>query len=75
MARELYCTTCGVTGKPVLEEKGGCFLELVLWLLLLIPGIIYTIWRRTGRAHECANCGAKTLVPLDSPAARKIPER
>lgn len=47
-------------------------MELMLWALLLIPGILYTAWRwSTSDKKLCAMCGSESLIPVDSPRARE----
>lgn len=82
--KSLYCKSCGSTGLPRIETKGHLLIELVLWLLpvivgliysitlalfLILPGLIYSIWRITSRGNACAKCGSRELVPTDTPVA------
>lgn len=67
---EKFCTTCGTVAKPKSVTRGSVWLELVLWLMFIIPGLLYSIWRLTTRHHACRACGAQTLVPVDSPVAK-----
>lgn len=68
----LYCTSCGHEGKSTIRTRGSLVIEIILWLMFLVPGLIYTIWRHASRDRVCAACGAVTLIPPDSPAARKM---
>lgn len=72
MSDEMVCTRCGTTGYPVTLTKGSIFLEIVLWLMFLLPGILYSIWRLTTKRKGCAACGADELVPVESPTGRTI---
>jgi hypothetical protein len=69
---ELVCTTCGHVGKAKERVRGSIFIEIVLWVCFIIPGVIYSIWRLTTRAKVCTSCGATTLVPTNSPIGRKL---
>ncbi len=69
---EQFCTSCGKTGKPKLVTQGGCLIELVLWLFLIVPGIIYSLWRLTSKKKVCPYCGNPTMIPLEAPAAKKM---
>jgi len=67
-----YCTTCGTKDFPQKSMKGTFFIELVLWLFFIVPGIIYSIWRLSTKTDNmCPHCGATTMIPLDSPIARE----
>jgi hypothetical protein len=64
-----HCMTCGSDTDSVVHTRGSIWIELVLWLCFLVPGLIYSIWRHTSRGQVCHACGSSTLVPGDSPAA------
>lgn len=64
-----HCMTCGIDTNPKSTTKGSIFIEIILWLCFLIPGVIYSIWRTTTRTKVCPSCGGTTMVPSDSPAA------
>lgn len=71
----LYCTSCGTQGKARITTRGSFAIEIVLWLCLIVPGLIYSLWRLTTRARTCRACGATTLVPINSPAAVALRKR
>jgi hypothetical protein len=43
-------------------------MELVCWLLLVLPGVFYSIWRLTTRSDVCPTCDSPELLPAQSPA-------
>ena len=59
-------------GPLELNKKGTLFIEIILWLLFIIPGLMYSIWRRTGRWFACKECGTHHIVPLSSPLGRDV---
>lgn len=65
-----YCPACGTVAKPRTHTRGSFLIEIVLWLLMILPGVLYTLWRLTTRGKVCPACGGTTLLPLDSPKAR-----
>lgn len=67
-----FCTACGTIGEGKRRTKGHFIIELVLWCLFLVPGLIYTVWRLSSQGNVCESCGAETLIPLDSPVAIKM---
>jgi len=69
---KLICSNCGTVGSPKTITKGNIFIEIILWLCFLVPGIIYSIWRLTTRIEACASCGAENMVPLNSPMGKKL---
>lgn len=70
--RAMVCTTCGHHGPTRQHTRGSLFIELMLWMLFLVPGLIYSVWRLTTRAPVCGLCGSPTVVPADSPKGRKL---
>jgi uncharacterized membrane protein YqaE (UPF0057 family) len=73
--KAMVCATCGHHGPTVPHTRGSIWIELVLWLCLLVPGLVYSIWRLSTRAPACASCGARQLVPADSPVGRRLTAR
>jgi len=63
-----YCNACH-NFTPTALKKGSGWIELVLYLFYILPGIIYSIWRRSGAPNVCPLCRATALVP----AARARP--
>src|SRR4051812_39697119 len=69
---EKFCTQCGHEGPPVSRTKGSIFIEIVLWLCIIVPGLVYSIWRHTTTSDVCAECGSESVIPPDSPMAHKL---
>lgn len=65
----LYCTSCGSEGPSKVMTKGSILIEIVLWLMFLFPGLVYSLWRLNTRYKACGTCESTALVPIDSPAA------
>jgi len=74
MKKESICANCGFKGMSKKYTKGAFWIEVILWLCFLIPGLIYTVWRLTTRYMGCRQCGSAALVPIDSPRGRKLIE-
>lgn len=63
------CKNCGYTGWS--KPKGNFLITIVLAIFLLVPAIIYEIWRRTGLG-ACIKCGSTILVPAIGCDTRKV---
>jgi len=73
MGKEMVvCTVCETVGQTVKHTKGSFLIEVILWLCFIIPGLIYSIWRLTTKADICQSCGSASVVPLNSPAGKRI---
>lgn len=70
--REVICTTCGTLGSARQHTRGSIWIEIFLWLLLLVPGIIYSIWRHTTRGKVCGQCGGTQLIAVGTPVGRNL---
>lgn len=70
--KEIVCITCGSYGQPKKKTNGSFLLEIGLWCLFFIPGIIYSIWRISTRYKACSVCGSRSIVPADSPIGQKL---
>lgn len=72
-----FCNSCkNTTSNPI--RKGNGWIEFVLYLCYLIPGIIYSIWRRSGPPNVCPICKTAGVVPewaAKPPAAGKVEAR
>ena len=69
----MVCRNCETYGYPVYgATKGSALITVILFCFFIIPGVIYAIWRNTGRRMVCAHCGSAALVPWDSPVGQRI---
>lgn len=69
---KLACRDCGTVAEPVQVTKGSILIEIVLWLCLLVPGIVYSIWRHASRHDACPACRGTVLLPLDTPVGSQM---
>lgn len=59
---KIYCPNCKYEGEAKSETPGYFLIELILWCIFLIPGLIYSIWRLCSRHSVCPKCGWKNVV-------------
>ena len=57
-----YCNACH-SFSAIGLKKGNGWIELVLYFFWIAPGIIYSIWRRSGPPPVCPVCRSHALVP------------
>lgn len=65
-----YCRACGYSGPTRSVVSGHILIEIVLWCALIVPGLIYSIWRVTSRHLVCTSCGSSNVIPPETPVAR-----
>jgi hypothetical protein len=68
------CSNCGYAGKYRTITKGSFFIEIILWILMILPGLIYTVWRVSSRYKACPQCDAPNMIPVSSPRGKKLLE-
>ena len=68
----MICTACGYVGRTKRITKGSLFTELLLYFLLILPGLMYTTWRLTSRYNGCPKCLGDTMIPTDTPIGRRL---
>lgn len=68
----MICPACGTQGNPETQNKGSALIELVLWLCFIIPGLIYSIWRRSSPNEICPACHKLGMIPIDSPIGQRL---
>lgn len=66
------CANCGTESKGTVNTKGSIFIELILWLCFLVPGLIYSIWRLTTRHRACPYCHSPQIVPTHTPRGKQL---
>lgn len=66
------CKDCGTVAEPKTAARGYFWVEVVLWLCFLVPGLIYSVWRVSSKHEVCRKCGSAQLVPLDTPKGREL---
>lgn len=64
------CPICGYEGKPRQVKRGSGKMELGIYLVLMFPGPLYSLWRRLGLSKVCPNCSADRMVRLNSDAGQ-----
>ena len=74
MKQPLVCTSCGAVGKPKKYMRGSSAIEIFLWVFLLFPGIVYSVWRLSTQYKGCPRCGKKTLIATDTAVGKKLLE-
>ena len=71
----MVCPRCGWYGYPVKRNPGSFWVLLFLFLLFLLPGIIYAVWMLVSDYVACGSCGAKELVEPGSPVGLELLHR
>jgi hypothetical protein len=70
--QQRICLQCHQMGKP--EYPGSGWIELILYLFYFVPGLLYSIWRRS-KGVICPSCKTPTMILLHSPAGQAIVAR
>lgn len=70
--KQMICQSCGTTGQPRIETKGSIAVEIILWLCLLVPGLIYSVWRLSSKHPVCPACGSTGMIGTDTPRGQQL---
>lgn len=68
----MICKQCGTAHRGENVLPGSGWIEFVLYVAYIFPGIIYSIWRRSTRRPTCAACGSRDLVGAQTPVGQKL---
>ena len=69
------CQACGTVGIPVRKTRGSLAIEIILWLLFIVPGLIYSLWRSSTRYETCPACGSTGVIPMNTPTGAALVEK
>lgn len=70
--KDFICENCGKRDTPNKMQKGSLLIEIILWLIFIIPGLIYSFWRMSTKFNACPSCKKDTMIPIDSPKGQKL---
>ncbi len=68
----VICENCFYLGHPKTIVKGSTGVELLLWISFIVPGIIYSTWRRNTRYEVCPKCESPSMVLAGSPSGKNL---
>lgn len=71
----MICPNCGTRSEAKIILKGSTTIEVVLWLCYILPGLIYSIWRRSPKQLGCPSCGQIGMINVNSPQGRILVEK
>lgn len=66
------CPNCGTRGAPKMRAKGSIGVEIIAWLLFLLPGIIYSLWRLSTKELVCPSCGQPGMIGVSTPKGQQL---
>ncbi|OIP92402.1 MAG: hypothetical protein AUK55_09485 [Syntrophobacteraceae bacterium CG2_30_61_12] len=63
---KIACSSCRYIGESINLAKGSRRKEVFLWCCLLLPGLLYTLWRQSsdGRYPGCPQCESSNIRAL-----------
>jgi len=69
---QFICKRCGYAGSVKKAKKGSVLIEILLWCVMIVPGLIYSVWRRSNRPLVCPKCHSNDVIPADSPIGQQL---
>jgi hypothetical protein len=70
--KKYVCMECGCQRDPINAKRGLLAIEILMWLLYILPGVIYSIWRRVRRQLVCPHCRNPSVVLTSSSRAMGV---
>ncbi|MDH5458753.1 MAG: hypothetical protein OEY26_08570 [Nitrospinota bacterium] len=70
--KKYVCMECGCQRDPINANRGLLVIEIFMWLLYILPGVIYSIWRRVRKQQVCPNCRNPSVVLTSSSRAMGV---
>jgi len=67
--KKYVCMECGCQRDPIDAKRGLLVIEIFMWLLYILPGIIYSFWRRARKQQVCSKCRNPSVVLTSSSRA------
>ena len=69
LSRKYICMECGCQRDPIIAKRGFLVIEIFMWFLYILPGVIYSIWRRVRTQEVCPKCQTPSIVLMSSSRA------
>ncbi len=69
---KLICSYCGYKDKHEKYKRGSTKVEIILWLCLILPGLVYSIWRLVTKINVCPNCRTATMISTKTPHGQSL---
>lgn len=58
----IKCPNCGYEGEGERYRPGSFWIEVILWLLAIVPGVIYSLWRLCSLRIRCPKCSYRYVI-------------
>ncbi len=68
---DYICIECGYEGRRKAVKRGSTTMEIMLWVVFLIPGPFYTLWRIFTKYYVCPMCESKTMFSVNSALGKR----
>lgn len=70
--KKYICMECGCQREPIVAKRGLLIVEIFMWLCYIVPGVIYSLWRRVRKQLLCPNCRAPSIELTSSTRVMKM---
>ena len=63
---KIICPKCQYVGESEVISKGSRKTEIALWCCFFVPGLLYTMWRKSsdGQFVGCPQCHTPVTRPM-----------
>lgn len=70
--KKYFCKDCHEVGVAAVSVPGSFVVEIFAWLLMILPGLLYTLWRNSAKKNVCRACGSEQIISVKLPLAKKL---
>lgn len=62
-AQNIKCPNCGYAGIGKVTKKGSVLISFLLYMfVMIVGGLIYSIWRNGTKKTVCPRCGFQNVI-------------
>ena len=70
--QQVVCESCNEQTMSVTKMKGTMLINIVLLVCMVVPGVLYFVWRLTTKHKACGSCGSDQILPINSLKGKKL---
>lgn len=67
-----FCLDCENVAFGESSQRGHVLITILLFLLFIVPGVIYLIYRTHTKGVQCEHCHSKNLMPITAGKVKRL---
>lgn len=74
-SEEYICADCLTVAAPKQKKPGSKQVEIILWSIIPVICLPYTLWRMFGKKPVCRRCDSYNILSAKTPEGQKLLEK